>query len=372
MSRARYPDAVAAFRRENQYHPHPLARYAERDAAYRSADFAHIEALIADPQHAPEMRGTFLLRVGIRQGNWPRILKHLWISEYSNIRPVWLILSLLAGLIWILLIGGMRSEGITLSFLPWLLAALTLGWFSTYPTLLSLFWMDKTFDLRPGSDFMSALLYFTASVGLREEFCKLLLFLPLLPRVLRRDRENDALVLGALVGLGFAVKENLGYLLQENDGGVAVSRFVSANLLHLSLTGINALALTRAWRDPQRWLSEALTVFAMTVGLHGLYNALLTAPVEGVGDLSVFSGTILIGCTLLFFRDLPGLARRRGFLSHSAVFLWGLCLLFNLELLLAASTLSMGASLIVLGQGGIGAALSALVFLHVVREPLHA
>ena len=81
-------------------------------------------------------------------------------------------------------------------------------------------------------------------IGLREEALKLLLFVPLIPFLLNRD-DLEILTVAGLVGLGFALEENINYF-QASAGLSAVGRFATANFLHIALTAMCGLTLTRA------------------------------------------------------------------------------------------------------------------------------
>lgn len=363
--------AISRLHAENADFPHPLVRRTELDAALRAGRYDYLDALREEPAYAEQMAGWFMVDLALRRNDWRGVLRHFLPAQYRGVPLSSLLLALLAGGVWWVLLasllpGRARPRQILLMGL-----ALGLGWISTWPTLLSGMWMDRALNLSEGADFLSTLLFQIVSVGLREEVCKLLLFLPLLPWALRRDRDIEALLFGAMVGLGFAVEENLNYLISHTAQGTGVSRFVSANFLHLSLTGITSLALVRAVRDPDRWLADSLQVLAMAIGLHALYNTLLSQPVPGLGDMSYFSGTALAGCALLFFREVKSLAPLRARrLSRTALFLWGFCILFNLELLVAALQLPFGQALAITGQAAVAGLLTGYIFLHLIDEPI--
>ncbi|MEX2606155.1 MAG: PrsW family glutamic-type intramembrane protease [Kiritimatiellia bacterium] len=284
-------------------------------------------------------------------------------------------LSLFAGLIWtgllFSLFPGHGSVRMQVRVIIIAAGAVVLGGISTVPTAVSMDWLDTRFALNEGNDFMSAFLYHLFSVGLREELCKLLLFTPLLILVLRKNRDLEALVLGALVGLGFALEENISYFIRYQHSGVAVSRFVSANFLHFTLTGVTALALTRALRDPKTWWMDSLQNLIYAISLHAVYNALLSQPVPGLGDMSYFSGAALAGCAYLFFREVHTLSPLpKGGLSRTALFCWGFCLLCLLELLLATLTLPFDLALYIIGQSALAGVFTGYIFVHQVRESL--
>ena len=116
-----------------------------------------------------------------------------------------------------------------------------------------------------------ALLFQIASVGLREEFSKLLCFLPPALLLLRRGTPAQAFMAASSVGLGFALEENIIYYL--NYGGAAVlARFVTATFMHIAMTGLCGLALFKFLRYPKNFGPLFLATFTGMVLLHGFYN----------------------------------------------------------------------------------------------------
>lgn len=371
QSEGDYAEAITLFHAENRAYPHERVRQLELRTALRARDLDTLNRLRQDPAYATEADAGFMYHVGVRLKNWSMILKYFWAAEYGRLRADMVLLTLLAGGIWTGLLLSLSPGKLPRIYLGMAPLALALGWISTWPTIWSGIWWEDHFRLHEGGDFFAALLYFIVSVGLREEVCKLLLFTPLLFRVARPGRDLEALIFGGLVGLGFAIEENINYFQSYQGSGVIVSRFVSANLLHLSLTALTALALTRAWREPGKWGAEAVQMLAMAIGIHGLYNTLLSQPLPGLGDMGYFSGSMLALCAYLLFREVQGLSPMRGTrISRSAVFCWGFCLLFNLELLGAVLTLPFQEALYITGQAAISAAFIGYVFLHQVQEPL--
>ena len=72
-----------------------------------------------------------------------------------------------------------------------------------------------------------------------------------------------------LAGIGFAAEENVNYF--SNSLGSAVSgRFLTANFLHLALTG-----LCQGLKWPRTHGANILAIFIAAVTVHGLYNAFI-------------------------------------------------------------------------------------------------
>lgn len=375
MQRGDYESAAAAAFDENNLYPHRVARNLTVDALFRAGRFQEIADLSLEPEFEELLRGGRMVRVAFRLGDYRSMFQHLLIAEYEGLRISLLILALLTGGIWAVILLHAYPRGEFKRVRNRVPVALALGWMSTWPTVMALIWMEERLGLSEPSpnDFVGSLLFHLLSVGLREELFKLLFFSPLL-LTLRRSRRGgdmDALILGAMTGLGFAIEENLGYFSGAWAGGISASRFVSATLLHATLTGTAALALHRAVRHPGKWLSDSVTLLAMVIGLHGIYNTLLAAPVPGLGDMSYFYGAALAGAAHLFFREirLQGGNQIRTF-SMTGLFFWGYCVLICLEMAFSTFYYPFLEAVSVVGQTALAGVITAFVFLNAVQEPL--
>jgi RsiW-degrading membrane proteinase PrsW (M82 family) len=366
-----YEEAVRLLRRENQYFPHPLVREITLTVALTSGNPELLDHLTSDTGFEEALSPRFELSRGITSENWPLILRNFIPAQFGNWTLFPLSLTLLAGLIWSILLFSLTLIRPTLRMILLGAVAILLGGLSTWPTVLSSIWMTFEFGWTEGETFFDTLFYMLVSVGLREEVLKLLFFSPFLIRTVKPGRDLEALLLGAMVGLGFAIEENINYFAGYG-GGIAVSRFVSANMLHFFLTGVTSLALTRAVREPRKWGMDALQVLMFAIGLHGIYNTILSQPVPGIGDMSYFSGAVLIGCGALFFRELEFLAPPRSTrgITRTAILCWGFCGLVCLELAWAATELPFDQAVYQVGQAALAAVFTGYIFVHYLREPI--
>ena len=183
--------------------------------------------------------------------------------------PAYLLLSLLSAAVWFF---SLHKACRVPRRQWWLgLAGIPLGIFE-YPLLrLVLLRLQEARSGLTDSDAAGgALLFQIASVGLREEFSKLLCFLPLL-FFLRKATPAQALLAASCVGLGFALEENVAYYYGDLGGGV-VGRFITANFLHLAMTGLTGHALFRFLRYPKNYGTAFLATFVSMVLVHGFYN----------------------------------------------------------------------------------------------------
>src|SRR5207248_731759 len=154
-----------------------------------------------------------------------------------------LVLALVAAVAWFVFCARLGRAGERLAFrLPLYLFALVLGVASIVPTTFLIAVEEAVLHLVPNGTPGRDLVFYVLGVGFREELSKLLLFAPLVLVLRMRGTPLDVLVCGALVGLGFALVENLQYFAR-GDLSTAMARFLTANFLHMAMTAITAHAL---------------------------------------------------------------------------------------------------------------------------------
>jgi RsiW-degrading membrane proteinase PrsW (M82 family) len=164
-------------------------------------------------------------------------------------------------------------------------------------------------------------------VGVPEESVKLALFALFLPLLLRQGSASKAALTAGCVGLGFAFDENLGYYLHEG-GQVAIGRLITANFLHVTLTGVTGSALYELVRSRFHRAPEFLAAFLGACVAHGVYNFASTSSAQVLGvDLA---GIIVLAVMARIYLDKlkpeDGELRRRTF-SATSVFCTGSALL---------------------------------------------
>src|SRR5206468_8875792 len=114
-------------------------------------------------------------------------------------------------------------------------------------------------------------------VGLREELSKLIFFAPLLPIIRKWGGRREVVACGALVGLGFAAEENIGYF-DHGSLATALVRFLTANFFHMSTAAISATALYDFSFDREKHTPTLSRAFLLVMGIHGLYDFFLSFP----------------------------------------------------------------------------------------------
>lgn len=213
--------------------------------------------------------------------------------------------------------------------------ALMAGVCSVWPTLTLLAYQEFQQGMTANAPFPHDLIYYLAGVGLREEGCKLLLFALFLPWLLWRRQPGLALLTGAFVGLGFSLEENIGYY-QDYGGTIAWTRFLSANFLHISLTGLCAHSLYRMLLTRFARADEFIGTFLAAVAAHGAYDWLGTDVFDDNGWLSI----VVLVLTVSRFIDQLALETRptRLTISPRAIFTLGSAALIALSLMLGAWT----------------------------------
>jgi RsiW-degrading membrane proteinase PrsW (M82 family) len=237
--------------------------------------------------------------------------------------------------------------------------ALMAGVCSVWPTLTILAYQEYTQGMTADAPFPHDLIYYLLGVGLREEGCKLALFALFLPWLLWRRQPGLAMLTGAFVGLGFSLEENIGYY-QDFGGTIAWTRFLSANFLHISLTGVCAHSLYNMLRTRFATADEFIATFAIAVAAHGGYDWLGTGILGDNGWLSI----IVLVLTASRFIDLLAAETNptRLTISPRAVFTFGSAVLIAISFVLGAWTSQSMEGVARAGQESLGMVPIALLY----------
>lgn len=215
------------------------------------------------------------------------------------------------------------------------IAAITAGVCSVWPTLSILAYQEFVQGMTANAPFPHDVLYYVVGVGLREEGCKLALFALFLPWLLWRRTPGLALLTGAFVGLGFSFEENIGYY-QDFGGSIAWTRFLSANFLHISLTGVCAHSLYHMLRTRFAHAEQFIATFIATVAAHGAYDWLGTNPIDDNGWLAI----VVLVLSAARFIDLLAAETNpvRLTIAPRAIFTFGSATLIAISFVLGAYT----------------------------------
>jgi RsiW-degrading membrane proteinase PrsW (M82 family) len=360
-----WQEAARRFEREGLAFPNEGLRYLRRavviwvdhdawDEVRRRAD---------DRRYAKVYNAMFRLEMATHDRDWPRILLWAWPAGYGSIRAWPVALALLSAVLWLAIttrlgriVDHIQGRAVLYAL------AFVLGILSIYPTLLSVVLEEDIFKFRIVNQPLPDAIYFVAGVGLREELAKLLLFLPLLPALLRRGSRIEAMTCGALVGLGFAAEENIGYF-SHYAAGTALSRFLTANFLHMSLTALLALSVFDAARGRSTPRDRFNVMFPLIVCIHGAYDFFLSDP--EFSRFSLISMMLLIFVAQQFLRQLLIATSRREEEDVLRLFVASLTLLTGVSYIYASTLAGPLMALRLVAVGGLGIVFVIYMF---VRE----
>ena len=340
-------------------------------ALAESHDFKKLDSLRQDKRFAPYFTPRVALAAATGARDWRAMMEGIVALQLASYDDVVVLIAIVSALGWgffLVHFGQVRSPG---SGYFWLcVLGLIAGIVSTIPTIFCVIVQDDIFHFAPGEDPVRIFAYFIAGVGAREELCKLLLFLPLLPFLLRGRNEFEALTVACFVGLGFAVEENVGYFGMSAAAN-APGRFLTANFFHVALTGMNGLALFRACTRGVAGLNEFLTILPITILAHGAYDALIE--LSTLDETGFIAMALFIGFCYLFFDRAHAIRPN----AQMTISLTG-ALIFGVSLLAATVSAFQIATLGVRAGGPLifgellGSAILLIMFFREFNEPLGA
>ena len=312
-------DAEAArfFAREAQAFD---ASRADAEAAYwiwvAHGDSEELRRVLEDSRFASQLGPSVHFDIADRRGEWWRAMLTYLRSHHAGSAPGVVVLALLSAAVWFAFClsagGGRRSER---RFLFLYGASFVLGVVSTHLTIALMLVEHHLLPFLRSNSPGATLVDCLVGVGPREEISKALMALgPLLLARRWGGRRREAVACGALVGLGFAAAENLGYF--EAGLSTALSRFPTANFFHISMTGTVAVAIDDTLRGTVSKGNGVAWTLAFMIVMHGLYDALIVAG-GGTAWLAMLIFVLVARRFLAVVRELPG--RRPSLLPIFAV-----------------------------------------------------
>jgi RsiW-degrading membrane proteinase PrsW (M82 family) len=290
------------------------------------------------------------------------------VSSYPQRAPT-VVASLICGLAWLVFVlhmgrvsawsGGDRGVAVV---------ALLCGFASAIFCLIPICLMEPYFTF-PSEDPVYNFIYCVIAIGIKEELVKLLLVVPLLPYLVRQRDRLKILTITSIVGLGFAMNENIGYFL--GGGSVVVSRFLTANFFHMVLTGYCGYYLVRAVQGGGgHWNVFALQTLQMSA-IHGLYDFLVTmdAVLEGV---SLFAMTVYVWLSQVYLRLIlesdREVARK---LPLTRLFVALMAVVTGIAFVLGTGYLPTRVALENTVLGAVGVGVISIMFFREFKEPVH-
>lgn len=311
----------------------------------------------------------------LKRGEYNAMIAPMLAFENQKYRPGDVLAALAVGVCWLVLLL-MLARANTWSRWAWLAGALALplGVLSAKLTLVALMITEEFIpfsQLEPTT--INVLIKMVLGVGAREELLKLLCFLPLIPLLLyARAHSTVVIAVGALIGLGFAVEENVSYYA-DAGGGAVIARYLTANFFHMTLSGFAGYYLMRAVQSKPGKTGEGWTDFAavllLIIGLHGLYDFLLSGVFEGSGQIAIVLHVALTYQFLTLFAEQTNQGPPR-WLPLGYVFTASLMLLAGTGYLMLHQTLSAPDAIRTVIRESLGLATIAAVFFIGFRESL--
>ncbi len=360
-------EAAKRYEREGLAFPERSADVDHALSIWMSAgNWEHVRERMQDARVADAAEPITRYTFAVHENDWKGAARWLVQAWRPRLVVSSLVMTGIAALAWGFFCARLGKLGERVRWrLPLYIVAFVLGVLSIVPTVGLIAVEEAKLHLVETGDPMRDLLFFVFGVGLREEASKLLLFAPLL-FVLRKSGDKlDVLVCGALVGLGFAAEENLGYLA-SGDLHTGLGRFLTANFLHMAMTAILAAALDDFVRDREKYGAAFSKTTVMVVAMHGGYDFLLSH--EEYGG-SYFAMAVFFFLVKMFL-DAVDHARRkadRG-MTITQAFIIALAVVTGSSAVYAVSTVGPLQGLLVMTEGLLGVAILIYCFVTTMRE----
>ncbi len=366
-----YPfHAARAFERENDAHPNELARENAVENYLRAEAFTDLDHLRNAPdyqQAIEEYRDSIDYELAILKRDWTAILQSTLAYQFVSFDWQFMLIALLTGIAWFCFLmhaGRLWRRPGDIAVCG---AAFFLGVLSTTATLLIIVLEENVLGFQEKYDLVGGLLYCIGGIGLREEFCKLLFYVPLLPFLVKKKDHQLAFIAAACVGLGFAAEENISYF-GSSFGMAGPGRFLTANFFHTAATALTGYALYRAAVTKWRELDHFATVFGVVVIVHGLYDAFIMLP--ALVEFSFLNGTVYVLLCYQMFHVLEQVrAHQHQRISLSFVFTLALSVILSVSLGWITSIAGLE-GIRALSINILGVAVIIILFFRVINEPL--
>jgi RsiW-degrading membrane proteinase PrsW (M82 family) len=329
----------------------------------RDGDWQEVDARAHDASYAGHISFGLRYAIARHDHDWIGMTKWFVPYQYEGVTAGVLGLAAAAALAWFWICGriGQISERPKLR-VPLYALAFFLGIVSIYVTL-AILEVEDHFGFRENGNPLGDLIYFVLGVGLREEFSKILCFLPLLPLIRRRGGgKREVLACGAFVGLGFAAEENVNYF-SNGHLSIAITRFLTANFFHIALTGTLANAVDDFFRDREGQANALSRTAALVVGAHGLYDFCIGN--ETYGDISWVTVIVFVLMARTFLRIAQSLRGRTSYrVSLQRLFVVLLSALCGATFVYACVLLGPAAAARAVAAGTLGSVFIVVMFVQ--------
>jgi RsiW-degrading membrane proteinase PrsW (M82 family) len=328
-------------------------------------DWDDVQREMRDARVVASLDADTRQRFAQHERDWLAAVKWFALGWRARLTLVSVAMSATAALAWGFFCGRLgRLAERPIRRLAFYVVAFALGVLSVVPTVTLITLEEIKLRLVETGDAARDILFFIFGVGLREEASKLLMFAILLPALRKWGDKLDVLVGGAMVGLGFAAEENLGYLA-GGDLHTGLGRFLTANFLHIAMTGVLAAALDELVSDPEGHAAEFSRTAFLVIGLHGAYDFLLSHEEFGGSFMAM---AVFFFLTRLFLAAVARARRRvdRG-LSPLQAFVLAASAVTGVSA--AYATLAVGPlnAVLAMAEGLLGEAIIFAMFVRTLR-----
>lgn len=320
-----YQSALQAYTDEAKHYP--KSSYAHRSAviaALRDENREKARNLLTQPEVAEYFDLYEQINLQADTHAWLPLLKTTFKLERSRLVSFFAVPAAFTTLIWYLILTNFWKFDRTRLIAS--TVALAAGIISANLTLYAVMIQDRAlgFTHDETASQLSQVIYFVAGVGLREETLKLLCFIPIAIWCSRRKNDLEALILAALVGLGFAAMENISYFSEGILEQKGLSRLLTANPVHFTLTGLVGFYAYRMIVRKFHGLEEFLATFILAVLFHGAYDAIILIP--GWQDYAIINLILMALLVYRYFdplRNMMDIHEQRKRLSPLGIFIMG-------------------------------------------------
>lgn len=331
-----------------------------------------LQSKLNDPEWRPYFDHWTLHKYHLERKEFLQMFYHVTLYSFKNYTWKAYLTCGIAGLGWIILLIHLGSAWFwkkkEILLIP---AAVILGMMSATTCLGVVIVQDFYLNHTGFTDksVVYNLAYCILGIGLREELCKLFLFLPILYFVKNIREEYKILCFCSLVGLGFAIEENLSYFLRSSGDAVIVGRFLTANFAHTFLTGFTCFYLVKAvQRGGKAWDEFTITLVKMIV-IHGVYDFLLIDPTMKSKGMGFFAMMIYVYVALLYLRLLMSTAPpAHQFVSLTRVFTIVLCCTIGITFMMLSTEIGIKDAFKSIASGMVVYAIYAYMFYREFNE----
>jgi protease PrsW len=359
-------EAAKRFEREGLAFPE---RHEDLDRAlliWMEADaWDHVRERMQDARVSSGAAASTKYQFAVHERDWRSAAKWLAYAWRPRFTVPSLVMTAVAALAWGFFcarLGKLGEKPLRRSL--FYLLAFVLGVLSVVPTVCLIAVEEAQLRLVATGDATRDILFYVFGVGLREEASKLLLFTPLLFILRKWGDKLDVLVCGAVVGLGFAAEENLGYLA-GGDLHTGLGRFLTANFLHMAMTAILATALDDFVSDGEKHAAEFSRTTVMVVAMHGAYDFLLSH--EEYGG-SYFAMAVFFLLVRMFLTAVDHARRKadKG-ISITQAFVVALAVVTGTSAVYAVAAVGPAHGAMVMTEGLLGVAILIYAFVRTLR-----